>query len=211
KYSYIGLFFFTLINFIFIISAAGVNLLLSFPRFEYRTFIFHGFYLSFLLLSFYKIFYTGVYKKYFIILSSIVCFYFLSISLNVSNAQKSQSKFEEEIIFNLVNDIYKLKINNNKEFVFIGKSKVFNVDTLINKYPIIEYLVTHPVHYAYKIQKYYLYKLRIFTFNNKEQENNFWSNNNSNFILLIDGFFYKIYENETQVIIFLKEGSGENN
>ena len=51
RFSYIGIVIFFIIQIAFMFSAAGVNLFLETPRFEYRTFIFYGFYISYLLLS----------------------------------------------------------------------------------------------------------------------------------------------------------------
>lgn len=207
KSSYWGVILFILTHLGFILSATGVNLLLDVPRFEYRTFIFYGFYVSFLLLSFFNFFKDSKYEKYILIIPYFIAYYFLSIALNVSNAQKIQSSFEDLLVFDISNSISSKNIDINKVFLFVGNSHPSNIDVLSDKYPIIEKTVTHQVHFSFKIKKYFPVGMKIFTFNDLDKENKFLNIKKNDLILIESKKFFKIYEvsNENKIIIYLNK------
>lgn len=202
-----GILIFIIVNSSFIISSAGVNVFLDIPRFEYRTFIFFGFYISYLLYGAYRLSINKKYKNFFILLNGITIFYFISIALNVSNALKSQSKFEEMIVYDLSKDLYQSNVNLENLYFFIGKSSPQNVKVSINKYPIIDKTILHQVHFSFRIKKYYP-ELKIISLNNKEKDRYFFKNNLNNMKLILDSYFYNIYEfsDRNITVIYFKNG-----
>lgn len=207
SFSYLGIIIFLITNLIFILSISSVNLLLNTPRFEYRTFIFHGFYVSFLLFSLYKYFEVTKYSKYVIIIPYFISFYFLSIALNISNAQKMQLNFEDYLLIDIANTINQYNLNNQKLFYFVGETYPSNIYIMSDKYPLIKKIVVNPFHLSSKIKKYYPTEFLTFTFNDAEKERKFLEKEKYKFNLLQSKKFYDVYSinNDNKIIIFLKK------
>ncbi|KYQ84573.1 hypothetical protein AWW72_07950 [Acinetobacter sp. NRRL B-65365] len=206
KFSYFSLVVFILIHLGFVVSAAGVNVLLDVPRFEYRTFIFFGFYISYLLLSFFKIMSVDKYRKYSYAILFFVGFYFLSIALNVSNAQKYKNKFDDAIIMDIVSVLYENNFSENQTVVFYGESIPYTVQQLIYKYPIIGGIATNASYYTYKIQNYFPYQLKYIKFRLESDKNEYinYVKKKNDLIVIKDTQFYTIYNSSKDVVIEFK-------
>lgn len=208
KVSYFGLLIFIVTHLSFIISAVGVNLLLDVPRFEYRTFIFYGFYISYLLLGTSQLINQANYKKYLYMILFFVTFYFYSIALNVSNAQKSKKDFEDSVMINLVQDLYEIDNCNDCYYVFLGEYNPYIVHRLIDKYPVIMKIVSSSGYYIYKMQNYFPVQLKYRKFVNDIDKYNFFEKNVNLYEILKQDKFYTIYGNGENIIIYFKSDGG---
>lgn len=204
KVSYFGLLIFIITHLTFILSAAGVNLLLDVPKLEYRTFIFYGFYISYLLFSASLIIVENNYKKYLYIALFFVSFYFYSIALNVSNAQKSKKDFEGSLMINLVQDLYEIDSCNDCYYVFLGEYNPYIVHRLIDKYPVIMKIVSSPGYYIYKMQNYFPVQLKYRKFVNDADKYKFFEKNINLYKILKQDKFYTIYDNGENIVIYFK-------
>lgn len=206
KFSYYGIAVFILIHFGFFVSAAGVNLLLSVPRFEYRTFMFYGFYISYLLLSSFEFLSEDKYRKYTYAILFFVSFYFLSIALNVSNAQKYKNKFDDAVIMDIVSVLYENKFSKNQTIVFYGESIPYTVQQLIYKYPIVGGIATNASYYTYKIQNYFPYQLKYIKFRLERDKNEYlkYMKRKSDLVVIKDTRFYTIYNSSNDAIVEFK-------
>ena len=202
KFSFLGLIVFIIIQLGFVCSAAGVNIFLEIPRFEYRTFIFFGFYLSYLLFSALFILNLNKYKKYNYAILFFVSFYFLSISLSLSSIQKSKKIFENYLILNIVNDLYKHNLGENKYFIFIGEINTYDVYRLIDKYPINKGITSNSAYYTYKMQNYFPVQLKYRKFRSNEEKYEFFRKNKNDFSLVENERFYNIYSSKSEVVVY---------
>ncbi|MFC3902966.1 Glucosyl transferase GtrII [Acinetobacter marinus] len=205
-FSYLGLIAFLIVHFSFVCTAAGVNLFLDVPRFEYRTFIFYGFYTSFLLLSAYKIIlYYRLYKCNCFLLF-FVNFYFLSISLNVSNAQKYKENFDDMVIFDLLETIHNNKsINKNTTIIFYGESTPYTVQQIVYKYPVIKNIIANGSYYTYKIQNFFPYQLKYIKFRGDKEKFEYYLEKNKKFEIVDDRLFYYIAsDSNNNLLIYFK-------
>lgn len=207
KLSYLGVIVFIAIHITFAISAASVNLLLDVPRFEYRTFIFFGFYISFLLLSCFYVLDKINYKKYNFSILFFIGLYFSSIALNVSNAQKYKNNFDNALILDIVNVLYDSgKFDKDKTIVFYGETIPYTVQQLVYKYPIIGGIATNASYYTYKIQNYYPYQMKYIKFRFQYDKIKYinYMKNKDDFLTLKDARFYTIYNSSKEVFIEFK-------
>ncbi|MDM1335412.1 glucosyltransferase domain-containing protein [Acinetobacter pseudolwoffii] len=202
KFSFLGVIVFIVIQLGFVCSAAGVNIFLENPRFEYRTFIFFGFYLSYLLFSALFILNLNKYKKYNYAILFFVSFYFLSISLSLSSIQKSKKIFDNYLILNIVNDLYSHNLDENKYFIFIGEINTYDVYRLIDKYPINKGITSNSAYYTYKMQNYFPVQLKYRKFRSNEEKYEFFRKNKNDFSLVENEKFYNIYSSKSEVVVY---------
>ena len=207
KFSFLGIVVFIIIQLGFVCSAAGVNIFLEIPRFEYRTFIFFGFYLSYLLLSTLIILNSINCKKINYSILFFVSFYFLSIALNLSNVQKYKSNFDDILMLDILNSLYDSKeLSPNKAIIFYGEVTPNIVQRLIEKYPIIGGSTTTAAYYIYKLQNLSPYQLKSMKFRREQDKEIYLKQlqNEDDFLLVKDTRFYKIYSNSIGTVVEFK-------
>lgn len=204
KFSYLGIVIFFTIQIGFVFSAAGVNLLLNIPRFEYRTFMFYGFYLSYLLLSAFFILNIEHYRKYNYVILFFVSFYFLSIALNTSSAQKSKKYFEDHLIISIVENLYNLNYNYKQNVIFYGEYNPYIVQQIFKKYPIVRGVVSETISHTYKLQNYFPYQLPSKRFRTNNEKYNYFKMNKFNYNIVEEKRFYTIYRNKDEILIYFK-------
>ena len=170
--SFYGIFIFLVINFIFLLSLIGINIFCENPKIEYRVMISFGFYVSFLLLSS-SIILVANYKYFFYFLSLCILYYFFSIALNVSNAQKIKNFYE--FTHNLSDDLYELGVNDSYSYLSSGSINITSLNQIYYKYPIVKKTVKNDFFYIRKIQNYFPYPLNgLKRFNNIEENNKYF-------------------------------------
>lgn len=204
KFSYLGVIIFFTIQLGFIFSATGVNLLLETPYFWYRTLIFYGFYISYLLLSSLYFFKLENFKKYSYTILFFVSFYFLSIALSASSAQKNKKQFESNLMINIIEDVYNSNYNANQKIIFYGEYNPYIIHQIFLKYPVLEGVISDPIYYTYKLQNYFPYQVNSKRFRNNYEKYNYFKKNKNSYILLKDSMFYKFYKNESEIVIYFK-------
>jgi Glucosyl transferase GtrII len=204
KFSYFGTVIFFIIQAVFLMCSAGVNLLLSFPQFEYRTFIFFGFYVSYLLLSVFCILNKNSNKKYLYSILFFIGFYFMSIALNTSNAQKEKNNLERILLSNVVRDFYDYKVSTKKSMVFYGEVNPSIVQVIISKYPMIYNIIEGSRYYVFEIQNYYKQRLNIPGFRYREYKYLYLLKHGRDFSITHDDLFYTIYESSNTVLVCFK-------
>lgn len=208
----VGFLIFSIINFCFLVVLINVNIFLENPKIEYRTFMSFGFYLLFLLISLNKILLVeDKSKKYGYIINSFIFFYFFSIALNVSNAQKMKNKFEDVLMMNLANDLYLTGVNPQSKFIFSGDVNLQSVDQIYYKYPVVKGLVSNNAYYTYKIQNYFPYPIQYSRFINNKAKDDTFKNNIKDFFIVKDSAFYIIYKYENNFGVFFKENPNIKN
>lgn len=202
KFSYLGVIIFFTIQLGFILSGAGVNLLLDVPRLEYRTFIFYGFYVSYLLLSALYIINIEKYKNYNNAVLFFVSFYFLSIALSISSAQKIKKSFEDYLIISIVENLYNFNYNKNQNIIFYGEYTPYIVHQIFNKYPIARGVVSETISHTYKLQNYFPYQLPSRRFRTNSEKFKYFETNKINYNVVEEKRFYTIYRNKDEVIFY---------
>ena len=203
KFSYFGIVVFTIMQIGFVFSAAGVNLLLEIPKFEYRTLIFYGFYISYLLLSALYVLNIKSYKNYNYSILFFVIFYFLSISLYISNMLKDHSYLENYLVLDIITNIDKLKLQKYDSYIFYGEYKDHIVRTTIDKYPISKKFISNNT-YVYKIKNFFPY-LNYNKFKTTQEKQIYIKNNKKYFKGIMSTKFYTIYEYQNSIIIYFIE------
>ncbi|WP_104483920.1 glucosyltransferase domain-containing protein [Acinetobacter indicus] len=204
KFSYFGIVIFLFVHTIFAMSAAGVNLLLDIPQFEYRTFIFLGFYISYLLLSAKFLLKQDSSKKYLYSILLFTCFYFLSIALNTSNAQKEKNSLEKILLTEVVRNFNNYNLNMRKKIVFYGEINTRIIQIIIDKYPIIYGIAEGNIYYGFEIQNYYEHMLNIPRFRYRADKHLFILKHGKEFSVIHDDIFYTIYESSSTLLVCFK-------
>lgn len=205
KMSFYGIFIFLVINLIFLLSLIGINIFLENPKIEYRVMISFGFYVSFLLLSSSMILVAN-YKYFFYFLSLCILYYFFSIALNVSNAQKIKNSYELPLLHNLSDDLYELGVNDSYSYLSSGSINIASLNQIYYKYPIVKKTVKNDFFYIRKIQNYFPYPLNgLKRFNNLEENNKYFFSIVKNYKKVKDKRMYNIYMSDRVVLVFFKE------
>ena len=160
--------------------------------------------ISYLLLSSLYFFKLENFKKYSYTILFFVSFYFLSIALSASSAQKNKKQFESNLMINIIEDVYNSNYNANQKIIFYGEYNPYIIHQIFLKYPVLEGVISDPIYYTYKLQNYFPYQVNSKRFRNNYEKYNYFKKNKNSYILLKDSMFYKFYKNESEIVIYFK-------
>lgn len=126
----------------------------------------------------------------------------MSIALSCSSIQKSKKFFDNYLILNIVEDIHEL--DTDKYFTFIGESNPSDVEILFDKYPVNKGITSNSIYYSYKTKNYFPTQLKFRKFKTDKDKIIFYESRGNDLALFRSKYFYEIYTNKSDVIIFFK-------